>query len=65
VADDIVVERRMEEVIAVEVEAAPVERGLRRPPKELTRRVAEELGDVDPLGLPSRAPARGRGRRPE
>ncbi len=51
VPDDVVLERGVEQVVGVEVEAAPLERRLRRPLQELARRVAEELGHVDPLDL--------------
>jgi hypothetical protein len=50
VADDIVLERAEEQVVALEVEAPPLERRLRGPLEELTGGVAEELGDVDALG---------------
>jgi len=51
-ANDVVAEGRVQEVVGVEVEASPLERCLRRPLQQLARRVAEELGDVDPLDLP-------------
>ena len=39
----------VKEVVGVEVEAAPLDRRLRRPLKKLARRIAEELRHVDPL----------------
>ena len=51
VADDVVSERGIEQVVAVEVEAAPLERRLRGPLQELARGVAEELRYVDPFDL--------------
>ena len=58
VRDEIVLEGRPEQVLAVEVEASPLERRLRGPLKELARRVAEELGDVDLLDSARAASAR-------
>ena len=57
--DDVVLQRGVEEVVAVEVEAAPFECGLRSALQQLPRGVAEELGHVDPFDL---ALLRGRGR---
>src|SRR6266566_539545 len=51
VADDVVLERRVQQVVGVQVEAAPLERRLRAPLKKLARRVAEELRYVDSLDL--------------
>ena len=51
-ANDVVAERRVQEVVGVEVEASPLERRLGGPLQQLARRVAEELCDVDPLDLP-------------
>jgi hypothetical protein len=39
-------------MVGVEVEAAPLERRLRRALQQLAGGVAEELGDVDPVDLP-------------
>ena len=50
-ADDVVLQGCVEQMVAVEVEAAPLERSLRGPLEELARRVAEELGHVDALDL--------------
>ena len=52
VANDVVAERRVQEVVGVEVEASPLERRLRRALQQLAGGVAEELGDVDPFDLP-------------
>jgi hypothetical protein len=52
VAHDVVVQCGVEQMIGVEVEAAPVERRVRGALQQLARRVAEELRDVDPLDLP-------------
>src|SRR2546421_10485294 len=41
----------MEQVVAVQIEAAPSHRRLRCALQELTRRIAEELRDVDTLDL--------------
>ena len=49
--DDVVLERGVEQVIGIQVEAAPLERGLCGPLEQLTRRVAEELRHVDSLDL--------------
>ena len=54
VADDVVLERAEEQVVALEVEAPPLQRRLRGPLKQLPGRVAEELGDVDALGTSRR-----------
>ena len=54
VPDDVVGERGVQEVVGVEVQAAPLERGLGRALEELPGGVAEELGDVDALNLPRR-----------
>ena len=57
----------MQQVVGVEVEAAPLERRLRRALQELARRVAEELRDIDALrpGAASRAAAPADRRPPE
>jgi hypothetical protein len=52
VADDTVLERGVEEVVGVEVEAAPLERRLRGPLEQLASGIAEELCDVDAIRLP-------------
>ena len=52
-ADDIVAKRRVQQVVGVEVEAAPLERRLRGALQQLAGRVAEELGDVDAFDLPA------------
>ena len=59
VLDDIAWERGVEQVVGVEVEAAPLDCGPRRPLQELARGVAEVLGHVDPfrLALCRRGPA--------
>ena len=57
VPDDVVLERGVEQVVGVEVEAAPLDRRLRRPLQELARRVAEELRHVD-RSAPGEAAAR-------
>ena len=54
VHNHLVVERRSQQVVGVEVEAAPLDGCRRRPLEELARRVAEERGHVDLLdGRPS------------
>jgi hypothetical protein len=52
-AHDIVLKGRVKQVIRVEVQTPPLDSRMRRPPQELARRVAEELGHVDPLDLSS------------
>ena len=59
--DDVVLQSCVQEVVRVEVEAPPLERGLCGALQELAGRVAEELGDVDALDLALR---RGRGLAP-
>ena len=51
---DLVLQRAEEQVIALEVEASPFQRGLGGALKQLPRRVAEELGDVHALGAARR-----------
>ena len=50
--NDVVLQGRVEEMLAVEVEASPLDRGLGSALQQLARGVAEELRDVDPLDLP-------------
>jgi hypothetical protein len=52
VLHDAVLERGVEEMVALQVEAAPFNGGLRRALQEFARGVAEELSDVDALDLP-------------
>src|SRR6266566_2370025 len=65
-ANDVVLEGRVQEMLAVEVEVSPFDGSLRGPLQQLARRVAEELRDVDALDLalggrrPARAAAGGR-----
>ena len=47
--DDLVLHRGVQQVVGVEVEAAPLDRRLRRALQKLARRIAEELRHVDPL----------------
>jgi hypothetical protein len=51
VLDDVVLQGRVQQMVAVEIEAAPVERSLRGGLKRPAGRVAEELRHVDPLDL--------------
>ena len=51
VPHDVVLERGVQEVVGVEVQAPPLERRLSRSLQELAGRVAEELRDVDALHL--------------
>ena len=51
VAHDVVLQCSVEQVVGVEVETPPLERGVRGALEEVPRRVAEELRDVDPLDL--------------
>ena len=48
-ADDLVLEGGVQQVVAVHIEVAPLEGRLRRPLQKLARRIAEELRDVHPL----------------
>src|SRR5690242_4088424 len=54
VAHHVVPERGVEQVVALEIETAPLERGLRRTAQQLARRVAEELRHVYALHLARR-----------
>ena len=54
VAYDVVLKRGVEQVVGLEVEASPLERRLRSALKEPAGGVAEELRDVDGLGVPRR-----------
>ena len=47
--DDPVLHRGVQQVVGIEVEAAPLDRRLRRALQKLARRIAEELRHVDPL----------------
>ena len=58
VAYDVVLERGVEEVVAVEIEAAPFESRLRGALEQLAGGVAEELRDVDALNWRCGAPRR-------
>ena len=60
VADDVVLKRAVEQMVALEVEAPPLESGLGASLEQLPRRVAEELGDVHAFGPPRRRLRRGR-----
>ena len=64
VTHDLVLQGGVEQVVAVEIEAPPLERGVGRTLQKLASGVAKELGDVDPLdlALPLSRP-RGRARR--
>jgi hypothetical protein len=52
VANDAVLERRVKQMVAVEVEASPLDGGPSSVLEQLARRIAEELRDVDALNLP-------------
>jgi hypothetical protein len=55
VTDDVVLERAEEQVVALEVEASPFQRGLGGALKQLPGRVAEEPSDVHALGAARRS----------
>jgi hypothetical protein len=61
--NDVVVHRGVQQVLGVEVEAAPVDRGLRGPLQQLAGGVAEQLGHVH-LFDPPIAPGGGSTGRP-
>ena len=64
VANDVVLEGAVEQVVALEVEAPPLQSRLGGPLEERPGRVAEELGHVHALGAPRRRLGRALRRRP-
>ena len=52
---DVVLQRGVEQMVAVEIEAAPFHRRLSRPLQEIACCIAEELRDVHALDLPLRS----------